>query len=227
MIDSLDVGTIVLSSLISGVIAITIAWFFRFKVKPKREIVFEDNRKDNVNRVCNILNFFDSSFERVYKGFEEEFQDLTKDMENIIPKPELRRENDEYVVELDFVDQMKKKETLKKLKSQYERTLETMEKQTKMFYDDISIFHNYLHNSFLIEIGNYMNATLHYSQELLNGQNYVGIGMMRLKHYKKIKSYLQNDKSIRENKGVKEFISRWEKQIEKDPVLKKYYEEAN
>ena len=222
-----EFDTVLVNAVLSIVVALGVGLYIRFKVKPKREIVFEDNRKDNVNRVCNILNFFDSSFEHVYKGFEVEFGDLTKKMENIIPKLEFRRENDEYVAELDFVDQIKKEETLKKLKNQYERTLETMEEQTKIFYDDIPIFHNYLHNSFLIDISSYMTTTVHYSQELMNGHNYVGIGLMRLKFYKKIKLYLQNDKSIKENKGVKEFISRWEKQIKKYPVLKKYYEEAN
>jgi len=215
MFDNIDWGTTIISAIISGIVAIGVAWYFRFKVKPKFEIVFDDNRQANLRLIFNGLQWFDSEFQSIYEIFERELGELKKEREEIIPRPKFIQEKGSEINEnvIDLGSMMKMDKIFAEVRDNLNPILARMLEQQKTFLRDYHIFLNYLHDSFLREINNYYFTTIYYTKWVLKGNNFYSIGIKRKEHANRIIKYLEEDKTINKTeKSLGEFISKWKNQ---------------
>ena len=206
--------TIMISVILSGGTSIGVAWFFRFRTKPKHEKIFDANRQANLIRICTGLHVFDNFFQQIYENINKEFGDLPKEREELVPKPKfIPVEELENIKEVhDIGTQFQLDLKLQNIRKSHDWILENMRNMFDLFTKDYDIYQNYFHDSLLRDVREYYSTTIDYTEWLLKGHNYYSIGIKRYNLAKKIIEYIEN--GISKNKGqghVDEFISKWKK----------------
>ncbi len=208
-----DIWNVLVSLGLSSLVGISIAVFFRYKVKPKFEIIFDDNRQSNLNLIFNGLQWFDADFESFYTIVERDITPLTKYNEEIVPSPKIKpidELEDDDAVDLGTMMRMDKK--FLEVKDTLDSILKRMREQHTKFLKDYHIYLNYLHDDFLRNISKYYFTTTDYCEYVLNKQNYYSIGIDRKKFATKIIAYLEKDSGIeRRENSIEKFISKWRK----------------
>lgn len=206
---------VIISTITSGGVAGFIAWFFRYKTKPKVEIVFEDNRKQSFHYLFGNIASFDNYFGSFYEIFEKDVTELKGSNKSIVRSSPIMHAflnalgEKETVIDLGNVDMnlIRKFEFTKK---NLEPMLESMRTFYKTFSDDYSFYHTYMHDTFLRDVIRYYTSTIEYARWVLQGYDYSTYLGARLQASFKIIHYLENDKSI-DNSFVatNEFIKKW------------------
>lgn len=210
--DTTNISTII-STITSGVLAFGIALYFRYRVKPKFEIIYDSNRQANINLIFNGLNYLDSEFESFYTIIENELGELTKEREEIIPSLKVKPkdewiENDPDISDFGIIIKMTEK--YDGIRKNLAPMLTIMREHHKKFLQDYHINLNYLHDSFLRDVNSYYITTTYYAELLLQCQNYYSIGIKRKSEADKIIEYVNADGSVDKTPdGIREFIYKW------------------
>lgn len=207
-----DTVNILISLGLTTLTGVAIAAFFRYKVKPKFEIVFDSNRQSNLRLIFSGLEWFDKEFESFYKIFERDMVELTKDNEEIIPRPKFKPmdELDDGEDVIDLGTMMKMDKAFQEVKKCLEPILKRMSEQHNAFLRDYHIYLNYLHDSFLRDINNYYFTTTYYVEWVLKQQNYYSIGIERKEIAKRLIEYVEKDSSIdKKEQSIENFILKW------------------
>jgi len=211
--DTVIIST-VLSATFSGLTGYRVAWYFRHKVKPKHEILFENNQNSTILRLFSLIELFDSNFRSFYEIFETRLGELKTDQEEIIPSPfvflPLEELKEEKPPKITFGMHLKKSKEFETLKENLSPTLKRMREYHNNFLKEYSFFMNYLDDIFLRYVNNYFFTTTYYSEWVLKGYNYSSIGQDRKKYAEIIIKYLKDNKFSLDNPRVKEFITKWE-----------------
>ena len=175
-----DFLIVVISVILSTLTSIGVAWFFRFRTKPKHEIIYDSNRQENLTRIFYGLKFFDMFFERVYSQFNNEFGILNKEKESLIYKSQDISDidsNNNFEKLVNFGNLSERQLKLDKIRDYCEREFQNMKERFQVFINDYNIYQNYFHDSFLRDIREYYDSTVHYTEWLLKGENYHSIGI--------------------------------------------------
>jgi len=210
------IWTVVLSLVSSGVAGIVVAAIFYLFFKPKSEKVFEYNRKSNLKLIFRQLSFYDNfDFMHIIDTFEKEFGPLGRGRKELFKTIKFVNADEKRNQEpLDFSKYMEDDKTLSKLRKGLEPNLKKLHTYHIDFTKDIPIFSHYLHDSILRDIVHYyLNSNL-YVEWLM--ENHIENSCMdeRKNLAENIIKYLKEDRSIdKEEKSIKEFIDKWEKEL--------------
>lgn len=216
MFEHIDWDTTIISTITSGAIAVGIAWYFRFRAKPKIEVVFEDNRKSSFHYLFSNLASFDSYFGSFYEIFEKDVTELRGSDKAIVRSSPIMRSflnssgETETIINLGNVD-MDLIRRFEFTKKNLEPMLENMRRFYKTFSDDYTEYHKHMHDTFLRDVIRYYNSTIEYARWVLQGEDYSVHMASRLQSAFKIIHYLEKDKSIDKSfEPTKEFLKKWE-----------------
>ena len=209
--------SVCLSAFFSGLTAYTITWYFRHRVKPKSELLFEKNHIDTMEMIFGSLHWFDYNFKIFYETIEKEMGDLTDEKKEIIPTPKFvpidQLESGYEVV--DFGESFKKSKIFVQVKENLKLQIENMKSISETFSKENSIFMNYVHSSFLRNILHYYWTSLYYADWTLGNAPIQSSLEKRKELAQKIIEYVQKDDLINTySKMIKEFIDKWEKRLE-------------
>lgn len=200
--------------LVSFTIAVGVALFVRYKIKPKHEEVFDYNRKSNIVRIFGLLDHLDFQFRYFIEYFEKDMGELTKDRKTVLPERKFEKTQDGgYVV--DITDTMGIGIKYEQVKPELKRLAENLRMLEKSFLSDYSIYLNYVHDSFLRDIRMYFLNTAHYAEWLLKDTHLAYLRKKRMESAKKIIEYVEKDKSLVSNPLIKKFIEKWEEEFPK------------
>lgn len=216
MYDSVQLDTIVVSSIISGIIAITVAAYFRFIVKPKIETVFEDNRKTNFHFLFNEIEDFDRGFETFYTIAETRFGLLTKDRESLFPSwPVSIHTDDEApskvpIEELEKIkNQLQEVERIKK--DELGPLHDGLNKHYDKFLKNYALYRTYVQETLLSDVSFYYYITLNWMVWVLKGHNYWSMLDTRRKYAFKIIKFTENDSVDNSISSISDFVTKWNK----------------
>lgn len=199
---------------ISSIIAGFIAWYFRFKSRPKIEIIYENNRNASFKYLFSNIQLLDDSFEGFYKYFENNVCELKKDLEEIIPQSSILHPiYSEDGIKTFYVDLPKRTQLttdFEYAKDSIESTLNRIREHFKTFSNDYQTYHNYMEDEFLRDVSSYYNATINYLNFILLGYNYSTYLVTRKYCALKIIKYLENDELIDKTfPTIADFIKKW------------------
>lgn len=193
-------------------IAILIAWYFRFKVKPKFEIVYNYNRNANFVLIFNNIEIFDWTFETFYIIYERRLGLLTREREDIVPRIPFTSSGsgNQAISPVNLREWQTITNELTSVRQDLLQDVERMREYHRNFLKDYHIFQNYFHDKFLRDIHVYYFSTIHYCEWLLQGHNYARMADDRKRRSEGIIKYLEEDKSIdKADPNIKKFIEKW------------------
>ena len=204
-----EIVTIVLSSLI----ALGIGLFIRYGLKPKFEIIFDDNRKANFLILFNGIQAFDSQFLSFYEILEDRMGLLRRDRREIIPRMQFASLTPESIhsqTRVDFGEISRLTSEYDEVRRNLQSILQAMRDNYDAFLKDYKLFLNYMHDTFLRDVSLYLWNTIYYSEWLLRDENLVMIADKRLELAFKIIQYLEEDGSIKMKiQNMDNFVKKW------------------
>lgn len=206
MFEKLDFDTIIISTLMAIAITVGVSWFFRFRTKPKFEIIYDSNREENLTYVFNGLEMLDSDFGSFCEIFEDNFGLLTKEKKEIVPRPSSSSDGN-ITYPQGFAETLNR---LRQVKENLTPMLTRMRDNHNKFLRDYHIYHNYIHDSFLRNVSLYYWTTTYYIEWLLKGHHVVNSGEKRQTYAKKIIEYIERDTTYHKNiPSISHFVNKW------------------
>lgn len=203
-----SIVTMLISAVISSVIAWKIGLYIRFNTKPVHEIVYQDNRTSNLKLIFNGIRLSDSTLGSIFEIFTDKFGELSRNRKVIIADPisSINTDFGKFLVQKKIFD-----ETVQGLQD----TLKRMREQRKDFLKDYHVLQNYFHDSFLRDINQYLWLAEEYVSELFKNENH-GFKLIKRKDIAlKIIEYIESDKSINKNeRNIQEFITMWKETLD-------------
>ena len=202
--------TVVVSSIISAIVAIGVALCVRYKVKPKHEVVFEHNRNVEFKRIFDTIHFLDFHFQNFLDDLEKEMGPLTNDRETLTPKPEFKPLPEGGQIAEFSLEQTKLALKFQRLLPKLKFNFEQIRKITQGFQNDYLRLLNQIENSFLTNVWNYIFSTHHYAEWAQKDFLMSSLLKENMKTAKKIIDFLESDKTIDLTEPyIKEFIEKW------------------
>lgn len=204
----------ILTITVSSLIALGIGLLIRYGLKPKFEIIYDENRKANFTYLFNGINAFDFNFERFYNTFENRLGLLTREREEIVSFPVFVTVNptidEKQIPIINFREFQQQSEEFATVKEELKPVLQWLRDNVDAFSKYYNLYQSYMHDSFLRIISLYFADTVYYAEWLLNGYPLPQIAYKRLDHAFKIIKYLEDDNSIDKTiPSIKEFIKKW------------------
>ncbi|MGI0021368.1 MAG: hypothetical protein ACRD9Q_00775, partial [Nitrososphaeraceae archaeon] len=169
MLENIDWNTTITSVTTSGVVAIIVAWYFRFKAKPKSEIVYDYNRNANFTLLFDNIEIFDWTFETFYTIYEQRLGLLTREREEILPRIAFTSSGsgNQVIPPVNFRAYQGLTNELASVKQDLAEDVARMREYHRNFLKDYHLFQNYFHDKFLRDIHMYYFSSIHYSEWLL------------------------------------------------------------
>jgi len=208
--------TVAISAILSGLIGLGVALYVRFFIKPTHEKVFESNRNQNLEIIFNQLEYYDSHLQTIFDILEEDFGEITRDRKKVVLPSMVAIEygsdgkpkNEELPLE-EFqrrrVLELKFEETKKDL----ENMIATMKEFSTFFNNDYSIYHNYIHDSFLRDVRQYFWDGNYFVDGIQNNAVMAFLLGKRSTLAEKMIAYLESSSSTKMSYAMNEFVKRW------------------
>ena len=216
----LEWDTIVLSAILSGIVATVIAYIFRYHLKPKHEKVFETNRKSDISRIFDSLQYLEFRFESFLDVFEKEMGKITKTRTRVLDKPKWVKQADGSSIATMTLEETKLQTKYQKLKENLKSDVVEIEKGYNSFLENYRSYITYIESSFLKNVIEYFWTTWYFSIWALKDTLQPELLVKRIKLAEKIINFVENDKSVDlEEPTIKDFLQEAKKSIDKLKIL--------
>ena len=188
--------------------AIGVAAFFRYKVKPKIESVFEENRLSNYDFLFNGIEDFDFIVERFYFILERDFGPVTEARENMFTVPSLTNYSsiDTSSISAVFTPSTYFKQIEQ---SELKKIYDDLEHSYHKFKEGINSYQLYIEVKLLHNVSLYYWITLYWMKYILTGYNMPTYWKKRPKYASSIIDFVEKDSQIRNIRSVGDFITKW------------------
>jgi hypothetical protein len=200
-----------LNACISSLVAIVVAAYVRFKVKPKHEEVFEHNRTEEIIRIFSTIDLVDLHIGEVFDLFETNLGIMTPDRVTVVPRPEFIQQSDGSHIATISLEDSKLRREFESLKPRFAYHYEILESYSNAFKVDYQRLLNHIESNFLGTVSDYIFNTVFFTECLIKDSLLPSLLEKRKHSARKIIDFLNNDKTIpTDDKRIKDFIERWE-----------------
>jgi len=208
--------TVYISAALSGFIGLLVALYVRFFVKPPHEKLFEGNRNENLHILFNQLRFYDSYVQSLFEILTREFGELTSDRKKVVLPSLVAIQYDaegnpknEGITPEESVKRAKLEKHFESMKEDLKEMIKSMEKIHSQFERDYTIYHNYIHASFLQDVQNYYWSSNNYFLGIIDNQVHGFSLRNRHAYAKKMIEYLKVNRTIKRTDSINEFVDKW------------------
>jgi len=221
MFENVDWDTVIVSAIIGAVyslaVAIGVAFYVKYKMKPSSEKVFEGNRESETKWTFMTLERYHDDAMRIFEKFEEAFGELAKTRKELVTEIKCVPEEELKTMKpVSFKDIIQDQNKMAELKERLDWELKQMKKLTTDYQQGENIanmkqYFNY--DDFVLPLFSLMKNINDYAEGLLQADLRPYSLQYAIKNAKTVIKYLKDNDLDKSSKNVKSFIERWEKAI--------------
>ena len=204
-------------------IAVFIAAYFRYRLKPRIEVIFERNERLALELLFSQINIFDSDFIHFCNYAQKEIDPLPKDDRtyvNLDLPIESVIENDEVIR---IIPNIKDHPEIKANNARFDygnkflkEFLKRAIDQEKIIYEHHLKDNKYSDNFFTHFILVYLSSSVSFMQGITQNYSHRSFFDRRLEYAKSIITKLKEDELIPKTGSIRDFVDKWEKYIESE-----------